>query len=114
MADTIISLDDVREIDRVLDEMEENFSLWGVPTIRRLRAGVLTEELFAALRELDAEDGRLRCSFPSPRTMELQYRGTKGPLNPDLSMMERLARNPCMEGVRFVSREGRCVIAAKE
>ena len=43
MADTIISLDDVREIDRVLDEMEENFSLWGVPTIRRLRAGVSLE-----------------------------------------------------------------------
>lgn len=112
MADRIISLD-VRELDGVLTELEGELSAQGVPTAQRLRAATLTEELFAALRALDRVSGMLRCTFPTPRTVELQYRDSKGPLAPDTAMVERLARNPCMEGVRIAFREGGCTIAVK-
>ena len=94
----------------IIMELESEFSAQGVPALKRLRAAMLTEELYAALRELDSDGGMLRCAFPAPRTMELQYRGGKGPLNPDLRMVQRLARNPCAEGVGMAFYEGRCVV----
>ena len=112
MAETIVPLG-VRGVDEVLNEMERTFSDQGVPTLRRMQTALLTEELFAALRDLNEDGGMLRCTFPAPRTMELQYRSAKGFLNPDLSMVERLARNPCVEGVRAAFREGRCTITAE-
>lgn len=112
MPERVVSLD-VRELETVLSELEGDFSAQGVPTLQRVRAAALAEEVFAALRALDKVSGVLRCTFPAPRTMELQYRDSKGPLAPDFTMVERLARNPCMEGVRFASREGRCAIIAK-
>lgn len=112
MPKRVVSLD-VRNLDTVLAELEEDFSAQGVPTAQRLRAAALTEELFAALRALDRITGMLRCTFPAPRTMELQYRDSKGPLAPDTAMVERLARNPCMEGVGIAFREGGCTIAVK-
>lgn len=112
MAERVVPLD-VRELEAVLSELEEDFSAQGVPTQQRVRAAALTEEVFAALRALNRVGGTLRCVFPSLRTMELQYRDPKGPLAPDFTMVERLTRNPCMEGVRFVFREGRCAIIVK-
>ena len=109
MAEKIVPLG-VRELDEVLAELESEFSAQGVPALKLLRAAMLTEELYAALRELDSDGGMLRCAFPAPRTMELQYRGGKGPLNPDLRMVQRLARNPCAEGVGMAFYEGRCVV----
>lgn len=109
MAERVVSLD-VREINEVLSEMEREFSAQGVPTLLRLRAAMLTEELFSALRRLDVSGAMLRCAFPAPRTVELQYRSRKGPLAPDLSMTQRLARGSCAEGVKAVFREGCCTI----
>ena len=110
MAERIVPLG-VREIDTVLAELEREFSAQGVSSILRLRAAMLTEELFAALRELDVSGGMLRCTFPAPRTVMLQYRSPKGPLKPDVSMVQRLARNPCAEGLSVAFGEGSTTIA---
>ncbi len=111
MAEKIVTLG-VREVDEVLSELEKEFSAQEVPTLLRLRAAMLTEELFDALREAKGGEGMLRCSFPAPRTMVLQYRDGEGALEPDLRMVQRLGRNPCTEGVSVSFREGRCTITA--
>ena len=111
MAEKIVTLG-VREVDEMLSELELEFSAQEVPTLLRLRAAMLTEELFDALREAKGGEGMLRCTFPAPRTMVLQYRDEDGPLEPDLRMVQRLSRNPCTEGVSVSFREGRCTITA--
>jgi hypothetical protein len=112
MAEKIVELG-VREVDEVLAELEQEFSAQEVPTLLRLRAAMLTEELFDALREARDGAGMLRCTFPAPGTMVLQYRDQEGPLKPDLHMVQRLGRSPCTEGVSAVFHEGRCTIRVK-
>ncbi len=113
MADRIVPLG-VREVEDVLAEMEQEFSEQNIPTLLRLRAATIIEELFSALRELNDDGGMLRCTFPTPGTMHLQYRSRRGALNPDLKLVKRLASNPCTDGVSVAFREGRCIISVEQ
>ena len=110
MSERVVTLD-VTEVDEVLAELEREFSAQDVPTLLRLRAAMLTEEVFSAVQELHDENGMLRCTFPAPRTMLLQFRNRQGILRPDLRMAARLAKNPCTDGVSASFREGSCTIA---
>ena len=112
MSGKVVSLG-VTDVDEVLAELEREFSAQEVPTLLRLRAAMLTEELFSAVQVLHDEDGMLRCTFPESRTMLLQFRNRQGALKPDLRMVARLAKNPCTEGVEVTFREGSCTIRAK-
>ena len=102
-----------RELEVVLTELEQVFSAQGVPTARRLRAAVLAEEVFSAVRRAAGDEGQLRCTFPRARTVMLQYRDKRGAPAPDLGMAQRLNRNPCTDGVSARFLEGRCIITAK-
>lgn len=111
MSETVVALE-LRELDRVLAELEREFSAQNVPTLLRLRAAMLTEELFSAVQALHDGDAMLRCTFPAPRTVLLQYRNRQGALKPDLRMVARLAKNPCTDGVHVAFREGSCALTA--
>lgn len=111
MSEKVAALE-LRELDGLLAELEREFSAQDVPTLLRLRAAMLTEELFSALQALEDGSGMLRCTFPAPRTALLQYRNRRGALKPDLRMMARLAKNPCAEGVQVTFREGSCTLTA--
>lgn len=110
MTDKIIATPDVREMDGLLDAIDRELSAQNVPALTRRRAEMLVEELLAALRDVEDESARLRCAFPEPRTVELRYRGDDGVLEPELSMLRRLDKNPCTEGVSVAFRPGRCTI----
>ena len=109
MADMTVSLGD-RELEELLTELEREFSAQGVPTALRLRAAVLVEELFSALRAAKDGAGLLRCTFPRPGTVVLRYSDRDEALKPDLRMVQRLNRNPCTDGVNAKFYEGRCII----
>lgn len=112
MSEKIVSLG-VTDVDEVLAELEREFSMQNVPTLLRLRAAMLTEELFSAVQALHDEGGMLRCTFPAPKTMLLQFRNKQGAMKPDLRMVARLAKNPCTDGVEVTFHEGSCTIKAK-
>ena len=109
MSEKVVALD-VEDVDEVLAELEREFSAQDVPTLLRLRAAMLTEEVYSAVREAATDSAKLRCTFPAPGTMLLQYRDKSGALKPDLSMVARLAKNFCTDGVGATFREGSCAI----
>lgn len=112
MADMTVSLG-AGELEEVLTELEREFSAQGVPTARRLRAALLVEELFFALRAAGDGAGTLRCAFPRPGTVALRYEDPNGAPEPDLRMVQRLNRNPCTDGVNAKFYEGRCIITVR-
>jgi hypothetical protein len=112
MADLTVSLE-ASALEEVLKELEREFSAQGVPTAGRLRAALLVEELFSALRGAKDGEGTLRCTFPRPGTVVLRYAVQGEALKPDLRMVQRLNRNPCTDGVNAKSYEGRCVITVR-
>ena len=109
MAGKTVSLGE-RELEEILTEMELEFSAQGVPTARRLRAAVLVEELFSALRMAKEGAGQVRCTFPHAGTVTLRYADGDGALYPDLRLVQRLDRNPCTDGVNVRFYDGRCTI----
>lgn len=112
MADKIVSLG-ARDLEEVLAELEQQLSAQGVPTARRLRAAALVEEVFSAVRDAKDGAGLLRCAFPRPGTVTLQYRDRSGPLKPDLRLVRRLSRHLCTDGMSAAFYEGRCVITVR-
>lgn len=109
MADKIVSLG-ARDLEEVLAELEQQLTAQGVPTARRLCAAALAEEVFTAVRDAKGGAGLLRCAFPRPGTVTLQYRDRSGPLKPDLRLAQRLSRCLRTGGVSAVFYEGRCII----
>ena len=112
MADMTVSLGPA-ELEEILTELDRTFSAQDIPTALRLRAAMLVEELFSAVREAKDGAGLLRCSFPRAGTVMLQYRDRGGALKPDLGTVQRLNRLPCTEGVNARFSEGRCIITVR-
>ena len=112
MADMTVSLG-AGDLEAVLTELERDFSAQGVPTARRLRAAVLVEELFSALRAAKGGAGVLQCAFPRSGTVMLRYEDRDGATPPDLRMVRRLNRNSCTDDVNVKFYEGRCVITVR-
>ncbi len=98
-----------------LESMTESIDIqlcaWGVPTVLRLRVQVVLEELFSALMEV-RQGGQewLRCSYPAPRTLCLQYR--LAPEGPPLRLegLSALAGEQCTYGLKVEPGEDCCTI----
>ena len=101
---------EARNVDEILEEVERELSLQGVPTLLRLRAAMLTREVFNAVCGLGNPAGMFRCSFPSRGMVMFQFRDKAGALKPDLKMVQRLSVNPCTQGVKVGFQEGRCAL----
>lgn len=98
-----------------LESMTEAIDLqlyaWDIPTVLRLRVQVILEELFSALMEV-RQGGQewLRCSWPVPRTLCLQYRiAPEGP-EPRLEELLALARERCTYGLKVELGENSCTV----
>lgn len=112
MADLIVPLG-AQELEEVLAALEREFSAQGMPALLRLRAAMVTEELFEALRAQDDSSAKLSCAFPKPRTMELSYSGASGVLEPNMERLTKLFRAHCADGVTVAVRTGACTLAVR-
>ena len=98
-------------IDELLEHINHRLLTAGFPTILRLRAQVVVEELFAKLMETEgAKTARLRCTYPASNTVLLQYRNEKGSLDPDLTLLQSLLENDATYGVKATFTDTSCTI----
>lgn len=98
-------------IDELLERIDRHLMSARMPTILRMRTRVLTEELFYALLSAEgAQTGRLRCTCPAPTQIRLQYRNERGPLEPDLSVLENLLEGAVGYGVKATLEFGSCTL----
>ena len=78
MSEIIISLD-WEYLDDLLEYIDNKLTWCNFPTILRMRAQMVAEELFQALmRTEDAAQTRMRCTNPDQKTILLQYRSPPG------------------------------------
>lgn len=98
-------------IDELLEHMNHQLLTAGYPTILRLRAQVIVEELFSELMATEgAKTARLRCTYPAPNTVLLQYRNEKGSLNPDWTFLNQILSAPGSYGVKASFTDTSCTI----
>lgn len=110
MQELIISLG-WEYIDELLEHMNHQLLTVGFPTILRLRAQVVVEELFSELMATEgAKTARLRCTYPAPNTVLLQYRNEGGSLNPDLTLLHHLLASPAAYGLKAAFTDTSCTI----
>lgn len=97
-------------IDELLERIDRHLMSARIPTILRVRTRVLTEELFYALLAAEgAQTGRMRCTCPAPNQIRLQYRNERGPLEPDVSVLEGLLDGAVGYGVKAQLELGSCL-----
>lgn len=105
MGEQIISLS-WSELDFATDYMERGLSAQGLPTILRLRAKMVLEEIFfAALASPGAEEAKLRCTLPAPRTVQIQCRSAKAGFTPDWSDLKALVDNGSTYGLKLTENQ---------
>lgn len=98
-------------MDELLDVIDNRLFSQEVPTVLRIRAGILAEELFrAAEAAQNAGSGVIRCVFPEPLVVVLQYKEGSAPLEPELSTVQLLNENACTYGVEASFRRGTCTL----
>lgn len=96
-------------IDELLAQIDHHLMSARMPTILRMRARVMTEELFYALTSAEgAQTGRLRCTCPAPNQIRLQYRNERGPLTADLDVLKSLLSSTSGYGIRAEFESGCC------
>ena len=78
-------------LNDLLEYIDDRLTRRGFPTILKMRAQMLVEELFQALMQTDDVDRtKVRCTQPNQKTILLQYRSPNGAVAPDVSMIEML------------------------
>lgn len=98
-------------LDELLDEIDRKLVSQNVPTVLRIRTGVLVEEAFLAAQGAQTGGaGVIRCVFPERLKVVLQYKEGSSPLEPDLSMLTMLNEHPCTYGVEASFSRGTCTI----
>ncbi len=96
-------------LNGLLRQIDEHLLASQLPTVLRMRTNTLVEELFSALMLTQgAQSARMRATFPAPDQVRLQYRNERGPLEPDLRMLERLLRGILGYGVKAKLENGSC------
>lgn len=96
-------------IDELLEQNDRYLLLGRMPTILRMRTRMLTEELFYALTAADGADtGRLRCTYPAPNQIRLQYRNERGALEAELDVLQSLLKGAAGYGVKVQFENGGC------
>ena len=102
-------------VDELLDHVEQQLSSKQCPTILRLRTQMVIEELLSSLISAEgAQTARVRCTYPAPQKVMLQYRNEKGPIHPDLSVLDSLLEHSCTYGVKAAFADGCCEITIGE
>ena len=102
-------------LESMTESIDAQLSAWGVPTVLRLRVQVVLEELFSALMETgQGSQGRLRCSWPAPCILRLQYRvAPEGPA-PRLEGLSALVGERCTYGLKVELGENCCTVRVGE
>ena len=114
MPEIIISLN-WEYLDDLLEYIDNKLTWNNFPTILRMRAQMVAEELFQALmRTEDADQTRMRCTNPDQKTILLQYRSPQGPAKPDVNLIETLVKAGVLYGVKVQFAEGNCTLTVGE
>ena len=114
MQEMIISLD-WEYLNDLLEHIDDCLIRSGFPTILRMRAQMLVEELFQALMQTDDVDRtKIRCTQPDQKTILLQYRSPNGAVAPDVSMIEMLINAGIAYGVKAQFAEASCTLTIGE
>ena len=96
-------------IDELLEQIDRHLMAARMPTILRMRARVMTEELFYSLTSAEgAQTGRLRCTCPAPNQIRLQYRNERGPLMADFGVLKSLLSGVSGYGIKAEFEAGCC------
>jgi len=99
------------QLDALLDWLDNRLTAFGVPTVLRLRVQAVVEELFYILLDTPGgQQGRLRCTFPKPGGILLEYRTAQGALRPDEAALDSLAGAPSTYGLKLQAGPGACTI----
>lgn len=105
MGERIISLS-WAEIDAVIEFVERGLSAQGFPTVLRLRTQTVIEEIFfSALAAPGAAEGKLRCSLPAPRTVQIQCRSAQAGFAPDWSGVKALIGKDSTYGLKLTENQ---------
>lgn len=105
MGERIISLS-WSELDSAIDFVERGLSAQGFPTILRLRTVMVLEEIFsAAMASPGREGGKLRCTLPAPRTVQVQCRSAQAGFAPDWSDLKTLMDGGSTYGLRLTENQ---------
>ena len=114
MSEIIISLD-WEYLDDLLEYIDNKLTWCNFPTILRMRAQMVAEELFQALmRTEDAAQTRMRCTNPDQKTILLQYRSPQGPAKPDVHMIDTLVKAGVLYGIKVQFAEASCTLTVGE
>ncbi len=96
-------------MDELLEAIDNRLFTQEVPTVLRIRAGMLAEEMFRAAESAQqAGGGVIRCVFPEPLVVVLQYKEGAAPLEPDLAAVQLLNDHSCTYGVEASFQRGTC------
>ena len=110
MGEKVVPLQ-ISYLDELLDEIDRRLVSQDVPTILRIRTGVLAEEVFLAAQSAQTGGaGVIRCVFPERLKVVLQYKEGSSPLEPDLSLLRMLNEHPCTYGVEASFSRGTCTL----
>ncbi len=110
MREMIIPLD-WEYIDMLLNHIDLALTQDRFPTVLRIRAQLIVEELFRALMDADgAADGKLRFFQTGHQVFVLQYRNAQGPLVIQTAMLEALQGSNATYGVKMQLQEGSCTV----
>ena len=114
MSEVIIPLS-WAHIDEMLNDIDAHLSSKQCPTILRMRTQMVVEELFSSLIIAEgAKTARMRCTYPAPQKILLQYRNENGPLFPELTVLHNLLDHSCTYGVKAQFTDGSCMITVGE
>lgn len=98
-------------LEDLLSHLDDRLLAGQTPAILRLRAKMITEELFFELLSAEgAKTARLRCTYPAPKTVLLQYLNEKGPILPELTVLSRLLESASAYGIRAQFADGSCTL----
>lgn len=102
-------------LNDLLEYIDDRLTRSGFPTILKMRAQMLVEELFQALMQTDDVDRtKVRCTQPNQKTILLQYRSPNGAVAPDVSMIEMLIGAGIAYGVKAQFAEASCTLTIGE
>lgn len=102
-------------LNDLLEYIDDRLTRSGFPTILKMRAQMLVEELFQALMQTDDVDRtKVRCTQPNQQSILLQYRSPNGAVAPDVSMIEMLIGAGIAYGVKAQFAEASCTLTIGE
>lgn len=115
MGEQIISLS-WAELDIATDFVDRGLSAQGFPTILRLRAQMVIEEIFAAaLVAAGGEEAKMRCALTAPRTVQIQCRSRRADFAPKWDDLKALMESGSTYGLKLTqSQDGWTILVGEK